>query len=388
MTIEPLPLASACRRCAAVLVALICTQATLAQPQPPPFLFDVYTDTFINSQLWDWDRHSANSVYGYGDFTSDSDVSCQGLDVSCYAHVRWAPGKISSRVNHTATQSPPFGCIPADWSSSAQFRVFVRGGRGTLARVRVVFQRSGQAAFGVRIQDCSDNDTPVEVDVTAEFVTTTYVADRFHPDFPGVQYTELLIPGICLEPVLWVRSHIPQFIWIAPSATDIVSIKSVDLELMDASHPHPPVAYWWGPKVGWVGQTLTFTDRTILPGGPWGAHDPDDGTAPPGVGIIGWAWNANGLGGDINGNGPTFTPTFNNDGVYHITLEVTDNEGMEASRTDTVTIYTPADFVQFWNSCAGYPDEPYSGLGCGVFDSNDDGDVDIHDLALIQAGIR
>lgn len=85
----------------------------------------------------------------------------------------------------------------------------------------------------------------------------------------------------------------------------------------------PPVADAGGPYFGRPGRAITFD-------GTW-SYDPD-GT------IVKYEWD---FGDGTTGEGPTLSHTYEDEGVYTVTLTVTDDNGLTGSDATTATVSRP-----------------------------------------------
>ena len=94
--------------------------------------------------------------------------------------------------------------------------------------------------------------------------------------------------------------------------------------------PQAPVAdFTWEPETPYTGETVTFNATA--------SYDPD-GT------IVSYVWD---FGDNTTGGGNITTHAYTDDGNYTVTLNVTDNDGLSHTASDTITVLNRPPVVTF-----------------------------------------
>ncbi|UCE36359.1 MAG: PKD domain-containing protein [Thermoplasmata archaeon] len=199
----------------------------------------------------------------------------------------------------------------------------------------------------------SDYDNPFAL--TLDSSGNVYVTGYCEVSSPDYDYTTIAYDSSGNQ--LWIMTYDgpgndqdrPYDIATDPSGNVYITGRSkgsgtdFDICTIKYSQNHPPTAeFTWLPTTPDEGEIVQFTDLST----------DSDGT------VVSWSWDFGGVGTSSDQN-PQFT--FMDDGVYTVTLTVTDDDGATDSVSHTVTILDLAPTAEFtWSPDPQYEGSPVS----------------------------
>ncbi len=410
---------------AAVSMADPTPERDYVTPGPPPVVWEV--DAKIWQQGWfGWDNpqyvriedaYAKTTDNGHGGWAVNASHQSwnkgwvwQGnFPSSAQTSGRFTPAILNCRQTHSSAWSSDF--IMEKVYAVLIVRAWVRGGAGTQCTLDLAhggFWAGELCDTGsARLQGydlvvtgdgggCSSVHVPLTVSHNSSLHVTSSQT-RVFDEFPQQVYSLLdfntgggtdVVEEASLRAMGW-----ESCIMMCGPPTRVVGggtlLSSIRVSLLTGVRPTPRFDHRYTATRNAASRSLGIELESL-------SYDEDDGT-DPGAGIMHYEWFADG---ELLQSEPdpylVFDPVHS--GLFAVTLEVTDDEGMTDSVTKPIRISPIPDAVD-WDEngsvdsgdflialgCLGGADVPTDGSDCDPVDLDTDGDVDALEIAELQA---